>query len=137
MTKSKTGQTEVIEPCEVYCYIIIIMKSSFFFSFVLAMAVLFPLLTGALSPVEPRLYVNSPENASDYVQVNYEVNMPGFVELHLFSPEGDKLWIKGKVTDRIGMDYIKVPKSPLKAGARYTFILKFKGKDYKGTFWAD
>lgn len=113
------------------------MNRSLFFSFVLALVVLVPLLTGAFAPAEPKLYVNSPQSRPDHIRIQYEVNMPGFVELHLFDKEDNKIWIKGKVTDRVGLDFIAIPKGPLVVGDRYSIVLKFKGKDYKSSFYAD
>lgn len=112
------------------------MSRSVFLSFLLGLVVLVPLLTAA-TLADPKLYVNSPQSRTDHVRIQYEVNMPGFVELHLFDPEDKKIWIKGKVTDRVGLDYIAIPKKPLQAGERYRIVLKFKGKDYKSSFYAD
>ncbi|MEO1447938.1 MAG: hypothetical protein AAFV07_00325 [Bacteroidota bacterium] len=84
----------------------------------------------------PRLYITATDQKPDYVEIKYEITLAGFVELHLFSPNGKKLWIKGRVTDRKGVDYIRIPKKPLKAGDRYTFVLKYKGKDYSSSFYA-
>ncbi|MDX1906804.1 MAG: hypothetical protein SF053_07190 [Bacteroidia bacterium] len=85
---------------------------------------------------EPRLYINSTVNSTDFVEIIYEVNSPGFIELHLFDKAGKKIWIKGKVTDKAGADAIKIPRKPLVKDDRYTFVLKYKGKDYNGSFYA-
>ncbi|WNJ16037.1 hypothetical protein [Pontibacter sp. G13] len=96
-----------------------------------------------------RLYVNSTQDIGDYYQINYEVNAPGFVELHLIGPNGKKLWIKGQVTERAYTtstsdgrqenikDKFLIPKKPLKVGERYDFFLMFKGTEYKSSFYAD
>lgn len=86
---------------------------------------------------DPRLYINRTDFKGDYMEINYEITNAGFVELHLFDPSGKKIWIKGKVTDRIGVDLIRIPKKPLKPGERYSFILKYKGKEYSGNFYTD
>ena len=91
-----------------------------------------------LNPADPKLYITSIKKTPDYVELTYEITMAGFVELHLFDPEGKKVWIKGRVTDRTGYDKIRIPAKGLKAkGERYTFILKYKGKDISGSFYAD
>ena len=92
-------------------------KKQFILSLLLC-TLLLPLFTGANVMTDPKLYINSPTNRGDKMLIQYEVNMPGFVELHLFDKEGEKIWIKGKVTDRIGQDYIAIPRKPLKIGDR-------------------
>ncbi|MEL7530637.1 MAG: hypothetical protein AAFN10_04985 [Bacteroidota bacterium] len=123
------------------------MKRTLFLAAFLCVAVLSPALMGFINPqAEPRLYINSPIMKTTQVQLAYEVTTPGFVELHLFDPDPDpevrgepekKIWIKGKVTDRIGLDYIAVPLKPLGSGKRYKYILKYKGKDYSSSFYTD
>ncbi|MDX2282832.1 MAG: hypothetical protein NW241_01660 [Bacteroidia bacterium] len=84
----------------------------------------------------PRLYLMGSARKGEFVEVQYEITNPGFVELHLFDAEGKKLWIRGKVTDRAGQDYIQIPTKPLETGKRYSFILKYKGQEYSGSFYA-
>jgi hypothetical protein len=107
--------------------------------------VLFPLLTLLLlgagqlkAPAQTslRLYIKGVEMNGPAVEITYEITKPGFVELHLFSPEGEKIWIKGQVTDREGFDVIRIPRKPLEPGSRYKFILKYKGEDYTSFFTA-
>lgn len=105
-----------------------------FWIFLFLGSMMLPLIGMAQST--PRLYITATDQKPDYVEVKYEITLAGFVELHLISPNGKKIWIKGRVTDRKGVDYIRIPKKPLKAGARYTFILKYKGKDYSSSFYA-
>lgn len=84
----------------------------------------------------PRIYVKSTEQRSGYLGIQYEINFPGFVELHLYKNEWiaeegrfekKLLLIRGKVTDRAGVDYISFPVAPLEAGERYPFELHYKG----------
>lgn len=82
-----------------------------------------------------RLYIKSTEQKRDFVAITYEINFPGFVELHLFNSDGEKLWIKGNVTDRKGLGVVRVPIKPLEPGKFYPYILKYKGRDYKGTIF--
>ena len=93
-------------------------------------------LTAQLSK-EPRLYVKTTQVNGDYMEITYEITSPGFVELHLFNPEKEKIWIRGRVTNRIGVDVIRIPRKPLKPGERYTFMLKYKGSDYNGSFYSE
>lgn len=84
---------------------------------------------------QARLFIKSTENRGDFVEIVYEINFPGFVELHLSDSKGEKLWIKGTVTDHKGFGKVRVPTKPLEPGKYYPFILKYKGKDYKGTIF--
>ncbi len=86
---------------------------------------------------EPRLYVEEITIYDTYIDVKYEVNYPGFVELHLFDPEGEKVWIKGVVADHSGIHHFKISRKPMVEGKRYSFIMKFKGKDYSRSFQND
>ncbi|MCB0841184.1 MAG: hypothetical protein KDD63_07050 [Bacteroidetes bacterium] len=97
-----------------------------------------PLHVADIGEVEPRLYIGTIKKTPQYVEINYEITVPGFVELHLFDPDGNKVWIKGRVTDRTGFDKIPIPAQGLKRkGERYTYFLRYKGKDYSGSFYAD
>lgn len=113
------------------------MKTSHLISFLLLIGILFPLASGLQADIskDPKLYIKSETVHNNYVEIVYEVNIEGFVELHLFNPEGKKIWIKGKVTDREGLDKIRVSRKPLETGQRYTYTLKYKGKDYEGRFY--
>lgn len=85
----------------------------------------------------PRLYINSVDNRGAYFEIQYEITAPGYVELHLLDENEEKLWVTGKVTDRSGVDVHRIPSSPLKAGKRYAFILKYKGTDYSSFFYTN
>ncbi|MEO0473531.1 MAG: hypothetical protein AAF206_28215 [Bacteroidota bacterium] len=113
-------------------------KQAFFLTIFMLVSLFIPhLLNADTASVEPRLYINSTTSKAEYVEIIYEITMPGFVELHLFDKDDEKLWIKGKVTDRVGSDYIRIPKKPLKIGERYKIVLKYKGKDYDRSLWVD
>jgi hypothetical protein len=79
--------------------------------------------------------VESTTNKGAFVEINYDINFPGFVQLYLFNAEKEQIWIKGNVTDRIGKGFFRISTTPLKTGERYSFILKYKGKDYTGSFY--
>lgn len=112
---------------------------SFFLPLILMLSCMGPLLLMAQPKAAPRLYIKGETLRPDYVEVGFEINHAGFVELHLFSPEGKRLWIKGTVSDRGDaeriMDYIRIPRAPMEAGKRYTYQLKYKGKVYNGSFY--
>ena len=114
-------------------------KTGFLFSIITLILLFSPVVNtiSASSAADPRLYITGLEQKPDFVQITYEITMAGFVELHLFDPEGEKVWIKGRVTDRTGFDKILIPRKPLKAGERYTYFLRYKGKEYSGSFYAD
>ncbi|GAB4428739.1 MAG: hypothetical protein OHK0039_47320 [Bacteroidia bacterium] len=103
---------------------------------------IWPVLLGLAAwtaPGEPRLYIQSTTVKADYVEIIYEINNPGFVELHLTGPKGNKVWIKGKVSERAEsdriVDYIRIPKAPLEAGQRYSYVLRYKGQEYASSFY--
>lgn len=83
----------------------------------------------------PRLYYNDAKILSDRVVLQYEISNPGYVELHLMGRSGDVLWIKGKVHDESGEQTFEIPRKPLELGERYSFTLKYKGRDYGGSFY--
>ncbi|RMG75378.1 MAG: hypothetical protein D6722_01150 [Bacteroidetes bacterium] len=110
-----------------------------FVGFIWFLLIAAPLWGLAQPSSAPRLYIKGENIQPDYVEIAYEINHAGFVELHLFSPENRKIWIKGKVSDRGDtdrvVDYIRVPRAPLEPGKRYTYQLKYKGKTYNGSFY--
>ncbi len=85
----------------------------------------------------PRLYITGTEMATKAVVIKYDVTYAGFVELHLFDQEGSKVWIKGKVVDKVGSHVFPIPRKPLASGSRYSFILKYKGGEYSGSFYTE
>lgn len=82
-----------------------------------------------------KLTIKDKVDRGTHIEIIYEITMPGFVELHLFNSKNEKLYIKGQVTDRIGLDKIKISTKPLERGKFYPFILKYKGKEYKSTIF--
>lgn len=86
-------------------------------------------------PAVPVLYITgtSDEDAKN-VEISYEISHTGFVELHLIDSKKNKVWIKGYVIPKTGKHVFKVPIEPMKVDEKYDFILKFKGKDYAGSF---
>jgi hypothetical protein len=102
-------------------------------------ALMLSLSASAQTASEPRLYYKGSAfmQNKEAMLIRYEVNTPGFVELHLFNAEGKKVWIKGKVSEKLDSEeFIPVPVKPLESGKRYSFILKYKGKEYSGNFYA-
>ena len=89
----------------------------------------------AQSTESSRLFIKKIDVQKTYVYITYELNYPGFVELHLTNPEGKKVWITGSVADQSGSHSIRISRMPMEKGKRYSFILKYKGKDYSGSFY--
>lgn len=85
----------------------------------------------------PRLYITGTQMTPNAVLLKYDVTYAGFVELHLFDQQGDKIWIKGNVVDKVGAHIFPIARKPLKTGERYSYILKYKGKEYTGSFYAE
>lgn len=83
----------------------------------------------------PKLYINSVDSRPEFFEIKYEITAPGYVELHLMDDKNEKLWVTGKVTDRVGVDIHRVPKGPLAPGKRYSFVLKYKGNEYSSFFY--
>ncbi|MEM6801846.1 MAG: hypothetical protein AAF696_10620 [Bacteroidota bacterium] len=108
------------------------------FSFLLASS--FSLLgqsSYTATKADPRLYIKASTPNGEYMEINYDINAPGFVELHLFNPDKKKVWIKGKVSNKSGIDKIRIPNKGLKNNGRWAFVLKYKGKDYNGSFFVN
>lgn len=85
---------------------------------------------------DPKLYLTGAEVTPSQVFVRYDITFGGFVELHLFDATGKKIWIKGVVDKEIGSHFITISTKSMKSGEMYTFKLKYKGKDYDGSFVA-
>lgn len=84
---------------------------------------------------EPRLFISETKVHEQHVSIKYEINYPGFVELHLMNPEGKKIWIKGQVEDEAGIHEFRIARAPMEEGKRYSYILKYKGKERSGSFY--
>ncbi|MEM6263423.1 MAG: hypothetical protein AAGI38_13000 [Bacteroidota bacterium] len=84
----------------------------------------------------PRLYINNTTQNDKYVLINYEITYGGYVEIHLFDTEGQKIWIHGQVAEKIGDHTFRIPVKPLKPGSRYTYFFRYKGEEYSGSFYA-
>jgi len=98
----------------------------------------------------PRLTVENQEVNRGFLRIQYEVNYPGFVELHFFkeawneesgSFERKRLTVRGKVTEPLEdvnttekiKDYISMPVSSLEPG-RYKFEIHYKGVVRTGSY---
>jgi len=100
-----------------------------------------PVLKGQAStpppepPEVPALYITGTSDTDPKnVEIAYDITHSGFVELHLMDSKKNKIWIKGYVIPKAGAHVFKIPIEPMKVGEKYDFILKFKGKDYLGSF---
>jgi hypothetical protein len=85
---------------------------------------------------DPKLYLSGAEVTPTQVFIRYDITFAGFVELHLFDATGKKIWIKGVVDKDLGSHEIIVSTKSMKPGESYTYKLKYKGKDYDGSFVA-
>jgi hypothetical protein len=102
-------------------------------------------LTGfaQLNQIPPRLSGNTAIQAGGNIEIRYIVNYPGFVQLYLYNDKKECVWIKGKTTETImdtggrqtGEGMFRISTRPMTAGERYTYVLKYKGKDYQGSFY--
>lgn len=84
----------------------------------------------------PSLYINATNPNSSFVEIEYDINYGGFIELHLIDESGKKVWIHGVVNDKLGTYKLRIPTKPLKSGERYSFYLRYKGKKYDSSFYA-
>ena len=84
----------------------------------------------------PRLYINETRMSPQFVEIDYDINYGGFIEIHLFDEDGKKVWIFGVVKDKVGSYTFKVPTKPLRAGDRYSYHFTYKGEEYHGSFYA-
>lgn len=85
---------------------------------------------------EPKLYLGQVNANGDLMEINYEITTAGYVEIHLIDPKGKKVWIRGQVRNKKGSYAFKIPSGPMEKNARYEFILKFKGKEEKSSFYS-
>jgi|GEM_PF-2944291 len=84
---------------------------------------------------DPSLSISSVDVQDSYVSVEFDITYPGFVELNLIDDTGEVIWIKGKICDDIDIYRFKIGRKPLEEGKKYEIILKYKGKDYKDSFY--
>ena len=99
------------------------------------LCLVFILFTGFSTDEDHRLDINEIKVQESYVQIDYEITFGGFVVLHLKNSTGEKIWVKGKVEDTAGNFIFRISRKPLELEKRYSFILKYKGKDYSGSFY--
>lgn len=67
------------------------------------------------------------------VKIGFEIPYPGYIEFFLFDNTGKRLWYNAYVKDK-GEQYLAFKREKLQSGAAYQFTLRYKGKDYPGTF---
>lgn len=85
---------------------------------------------------EPRLYLGSISTNGNFVEVNYDINVAGYVELHLIDPKGQKIWIKGQLRNKKGQYLFKIPTEPMTKNEKYNILVRFKGKEEKSNFYS-
>lgn len=92
-------------------------------------------VSGPQTDSDPKLFLTGVDFTSSHVIIRYDITFPGFTELHLFeSSTSKKVWIHGVADKEIGSQEMRVPTRNMKPGETYKYILKYKGKDYEGTF---
>lgn len=84
----------------------------------------------------PRLYINQTNMSPSFVEIAFDVNYGGFIEIHLFDEDDKKIWIYGRVFDKSGNYVFKIPNKPLISGKRYRYYFRYKGEEYNGSFYA-
>lgn len=84
----------------------------------------------------PRLYINNTNMTELFVAIDFDINYGGFVEIHLFDEDDKKVWIYGVVKDKVGSYTFKIPTKPLTPGERYSYYFRYKGEEYRGSFYA-
>ena len=79
------------------------------------------------------LHLKSPLISGNSVKLGYEIPYPGYIEFHLFGPDGEKIWQSFGVRDK-GEHYQAIRRDKLETGATYKFEFRYKGKPYPGKF---
>lgn len=82
----------------------------------------------------PRLSLGEIQIFDEFIEIPYEINFGGFVELHLKNDERETIWVKRVVNDKMGNYALRIARKPLEANKRYSFEIKYKGRDYFGSF---
>jgi hypothetical protein len=67
------------------------------------------------------------------VKIGYKIPYPGYVEFFLFDKTGTRLWYNAYVKDK-GDHFLAFKNEKLESGITYNFALRYKGKDYPGSF---
>lgn len=87
------------------------------------------------SASEPEIALNlkPPLISGNSVKLGYEIPYPGYIEFHLFGPDGTKIWQNFGVREK-GEHAQAIRRDKLEPGATYTFEFRYKGKPYPGKF---
>ena len=94
-----------------------------------------PTVTEVSPVVAPEIILSlkPPLVQGNSVKLGYEIPYPGYIEFHLFGPDGQKIWQNFGVQEK-GEHYQAIKRGPLESGATYTYEFWYKGKPYKGSF---
>ena len=79
------------------------------------------------------MHLKSPLVAGSSVKLGYEIPYPGYIEFHLFGPDGEKIWQNFGVREK-GEHYQALKRDKLEDGVTYTYEFWYKGKPYPGKF---
>ena len=106
------------------------------FSFQLQSAPVTPATeAGVVEAVGPEIVLNlkPPLISGNSIKLGYEIPYPGYIEFHLFNPDGEKIWQSFGVKPK-GEHYQALRRDKMEPGATYTFEFRYKGKPYPGKF---
>ena len=67
------------------------------------------------------------------VSIGYEITYPGYIEFHLYNPEGEKIWITSAIKEK-GEHIQSLRRDKLSSGEIYTFEFFYKGQRFPGSF---
>lgn len=113
----------------------------FFFAFIVSCLIGFtganamptePMIDGQTAP-EIVLHMKSPLVSGNSIKLGYDIPYPGYIEFHLFTADGTKIWQNFGVREK-GEHYQAVRRDKLDEGATYLYEFWYKGKPYKGKF---
>lgn len=90
------------------------------------------------SPVVDRgpeiaLNLKPPLISGNSIKLGYEIPYPGYIEFHLFDPDGNKIWQNFGVKEK-GEHVQALRRDKMDAGATYSFEFWYKGERYPGKF---
>lgn len=67
------------------------------------------------------------------VKIGYQIPYPGYIEFLLLEKGGKMIWYNAYVKDK-GEHFLAFKREKLELGVSYNFTIRYKGKDYPGTF---
>lgn len=86
-----------------------------------------------VAPPEVVLNLKSTLISGNTIKIGYEIPYPGYIEFLLYNGDGKMLWYNAYVKDK-GDHFLAFKREKLELGTSYQFTIRYKGKDYPGTF---